>query len=191
MEIPAGYAQANFLFTGTAAPSGAQVTMGFSVPAEQPTPAEMGAALLLGWEFQEQLSSSITLSGILVKYGPAITGPSAEIVANVPGLGNATAVPPNTSALVGKVTGFGGRAGRGRFYLPGLVEGNVTESGAIEAFYLSALQAVADSTFDNWVTAGYIPALLHGANSPIPQPLPVVGLEVSGRVATQRRRLRR
>lgn len=191
MEIPAGFAQVNFLFTGPGVPTGAEVTMGFSVPLEDPTPDEMANAVLLGWSFAPVQNSSVSLTGVRVKYGPALTGPSTEIVANVPGTRNLASLPPNCAALIRKATGLGGRSGRGRFFLPGIEETQTSEGGVLSPIYRADIQAAADDTHEAWVTAGYIPTLLHSAGAPIAQPLPIVAFNVGNRVATQRRRLRR
>lgn len=64
-----------------------------------------------------------------------------SIVAPIRGLNAASSVTPNTAVLVQKRTGSGGRAGRGRVYLPWMLnEGEVNEIGAINAAYVTGIQ---------------------------------------------------
>jgi hypothetical protein len=117
----------------------------------------------------------------------------------VVGVSSQAPVPQNTACLVHKRTAVAGRQGRGRMYIPGLQESQVTETGAILSAYIPTLQADVDVYF-NGFTDEVIGAstlswyLLHslplGALVP-PPPTRITTMQVDGRVATQRRRLRR
>jgi len=106
------------------------------------------------------------------------------------GTGGTNGLPPNCAALVRKLTGAGGRRGRGRMYCPGLVEANVVSNGQMQSTYvtqwnsswLNAQTAViALPQVDNLVlfheTAPFTPTL-------------IVSLICQSFIATQRRRLR-
>lgn len=196
MIIPAGYAQANYIFSGTGLPQGAEITMGYAMADPVPTPAEMAAELLADWnlaDMDSQYTSSATLSGILVKYGPNATGPSAIQPAAVVGTMAGEGISPNVSWLVRKNTGFGGRSGRGRFYLPQPGEGIINAAGVITGAALTAMQTDLNAWHAANVSSGFVPTLLHSAASgiPITDPLPITSFTVDSTVATQRRRLRR
>jgi len=101
--------------------------------------------------------------------------------------------PSNVSVIVKKSTGFGGRAFRGRSYLPcfALDEGSVGDTGIIASTPRSDLQTAWDrfttklgttlTSFDGFV-------LLHSDVDVVPTPITSMGVEAM--VATQRRRLR-
>lgn len=192
MEIPAGFAQANFRFGGTGVPHGAEFTLGLDVDAFSGTAADAataagGAALgyLLG-----PLCTTVTLTEVLVKFGPTDTGPSGVYpAAGVGGNSNAQA-PPNVAYLVRKQTALGGRAGRGRFYLPGVDESQIGPGGVLAGALIPTLQTAIDDFAADLATSFLIPVLLHGAGSPITTPTPITGLDLDSTVATQRRRLR-
>lgn len=96
--------------------------------------------------------------------------------------------PQNVSLLVRKGTDHGGRAGRGRMFLPpfALDEGNVSVNGMLDDGFVVDTQAI---------LAGFLVAadwvLLHDTATPgSPAPYPITNLTLDTRIATQRRRLR-
>ncbi len=109
--------------------------------------------------------------------------------------------PPNVAVLVKKRTGFGGRANRGRIYLPwSISEGAVDEVGGIIAGDRTSIQN-AINVFANAVpfnTAQVIANRVYDLpwDSPARSLIavnigkPVTSMLVDTRVATQRRRLR-
>jgi hypothetical protein len=71
----------------------------------------------------------------------------------VRGLNPTNTVTPNTAVLVQKRTGTGGRTGRGRIFLPWMLnEGEVNEIGQINAAYVAGIQADLNAT--SLITAG-------------------------------------
>jgi len=194
--IPAGYAQVNYRFSGTGLPNGAEITMGYALADPAPTPAALCSDLAAIWvtsDMDSLYTSSATLSSVAAKYGPNATGPSAELGVSVAGTMAGEGIAPNVTWLIRKNTGFGGRSGRGRFFLPQIGETAVNAAGAIVGATVTAAQVDVNAWHSNCVTAGYVPTLLHSAASgiPITDPLPIVSFTVDSRVATQRRRLRR
>lgn len=196
MIIPAGFAQVNLIFGGTSLPNGAQIT--FGVEMTDPvafSPSSVANDVRTAWDacgIEAQLVNTQSMTGILVKFGPNSTGPSGLF----PGAGAGTAatvgVTPNTSILVAKQTESGGRAGRGRFYLPGIPEANVDAAGVIAGATLTAIQGAMTDFLGKLDVADVPMKLLHAeGTSVITEPLDVTSLVVSNRVATQRRRLRR
>ena len=112
-----------------------------------------------------------------------------------------SAAPPNVAALVQKKTGFGGRANRGRVYLPWSVnEGEVDEIGQLTAVARTALQTAVNSFYNTPSVGPFMVIANRTYDLPWDNPnrqltaltigKPVTSLVVDGLVATQRRRLR-
>lgn len=194
MLIPEGWAQVNMKFDGVGLPTGAQITYGIRVENFVGEPADAAQAISVNWlasNIDSVMSSSVTLRNILVKYGPNSTGPAAEISVAQPGTGSSDVETPNTAYLVRKLTLFGGRTGRGRFYLPGCPTAAVTGPGNVDGTTLGNLQTALDA-FLTSMTGDDLPlALLHAPDSPFNLPMLITELKPDVKVATQRRRLRR
>lgn len=194
MIIPADYGQLNIVFEGEAQPTGAEITFGLQPVSPVTTPIEaamLAAAEWLGSGIMSLLTEKTKVTAFRVKFGPNVTGPSAEYgVAYVGSVASPT-VPPNTAVLCTKLTAAGGRAGRGRFYLPGIQENAVAEDGTITSTFAGDIQAALETFRAGMDTGDCALVLLHGADSPITTPLSINDIAVSTKVATQRRRLRR
>lgn len=192
MPIPTGYAQANLIFGNAAAPEGAEVTLGLDISAFGGTITEAGEAVGDAFvaEILPLLTDQVQLQGVLVKYGPDATGPSTLVPYANTGSVTTAGAPPNVAFLIHKETALGGRAGRGRMYLPGVAEAKVSVSGTLEG----ATKADLDGGFDDFgtalATALLTPVLLHGVGSPVSTPTPITQFTADSKVATQRRRLR-
>lgn len=189
MIIPLGYAHVVHKFTGQQAPFGAAVTYGVELPVAadgQEVAADLDAAF--GTNFLKQMNAGITLDSTTVKFGPNSTGPQYVVSNPRPGLNSGEGEAPSVSVLVRKTTSVGGRTGRGRMYLPGVMDSQVNTNGTLPFATVSALQANADDFYAALVALELPMVLLHSAVS---SPTPVNSLEVDGRAATQRRRLRR
>lgn len=194
MNIPTGYAQANFVFSGAAVPSGAEMTLGLDVGTYGGTPTDAAESCLLEWTAASVYglqTTAIQLDRVEVKFGPTATGPSGEFVGPVVGDAASESVPPNTSMLIQKVTSFGGRAGRGRMYLPGIPEAQVDHSGTISGTWLLSADTAFEAYRQALLLLDLTPVVLHGPTSPIATPTPIDAFVPSATAATQRRRLRR
>lgn len=191
--IPVLHAQANFIFTGQSAPTGAQVTLGLNIENMPGTLDDLAFSLATLWSdnIMGQQTAQITLSEVLVKAGPNDTGPSASVAVDLDGIVSGESEVPNVSVLVQKLTGFGGRTGRGRMYIPGVNGGLFVSDGLMESSNLTAWQEAMEDFRLALNGYGTPPVLLHGPNSPVSTPMPIVGFNVSARAATQRQRLRR
>lgn len=193
MEIPVGFLQANFRFGGPGYPLGAECTMGFDHTAFVGDPQDAADFLFTTWAAtigQYQVTDCY-LTGVLVKYGPNSTGASAEATGTDPGVLADDPSPCAVSWLVKKVTLLGGRAGRGRMFIPGIGEAASLDGGVILAAAKNAMQTECDDFLTAVNGADLTPVLLHGAGSPIATPTPITSLVVDATVATQRRRQRR
>jgi hypothetical protein len=194
MRIPAGYAQVNVMFSGSGVPTGAQTTIGLTSFGVIDNPVDMGNAFLdaLGSSgVMQNFSGSIQVDGCLVKFGPNNDGPSALVIGPLAGGAANTAVAPNTALLVNKTTLLGGRRNRGRWYWPGLPEGDVDQGGNVAGGFLNAVQIDFDSFYTKLGLEDLYPSLLHSEDIGLILPALITSFVVQPKVATQRRRLRR
>lgn len=193
MEIPSGFGQVNWFFTGSNLPSGAEVTCGITTSDWTGTPTEAAEELYTHWasDIMGILLSTMALAKCVVKFGPTDTGPTGEFSGSAGGGVGSPGIQPATSLLVSKTTSFGGRAGRGRMFVPGMSEADVQEDGDVDPSFLTAAQGSFDALFDDMTASNLEPRLLHSATSPLSTPTLIDAFVVQGKVATQRRRLRR
>ena len=191
--IPLGYAQANFRYAGSALPHGAEWTLGLNLEGGGLTPVQVAEDLHGFYEaanFDTEMPSSMALQEVYVKFGPSETGASGVFTGTVTGTGS-TATAPNCSWLIHKNTASGGRAGRGRMYIPGVEEATVGVDGDLDNTAVALMQT-SSNTF--WTAIGgstFSPVVLHSEGSPITTPSVITSFTVDGACATQRRRMRR
>lgn len=140
-----------------------------------------------------QQTSSTALLSCLVKLGPGNLGASAEFSGPATGGVDVPTLPSNVAVLVRKVTASGGRANRGRMFVPGMAEGSVSNTGTIGSPTLPNWQAAFDQMQSDLEGSSGIENLrvLHDESSPVATPTVQVSYAVQALVATQRRRLRR
>lgn len=195
MEIPATYGQANFIFTGADLPTGAEITLGFDHSGSGlTTPVLAAEAIFDAWVaagMNATYANTVSLVRVDVKFGPNNVGPSGSDSGLSTGQAGGGADSPNTALLVRKNTAFGGRAGRGRFYIPGVPQSYINGDGTLLSTPRANCQTALDAFESELNTRLLPPVLLHAAGSPINSPTPITSFTVDGRVATQRRRLRR
>lgn len=194
MEIPAGYAQANFVFAGASVPTGAEVTLGLNVGTYGGTATDAAGDVNGAWDTANINTLQVItceLVRVVVKFGPTATGPTGINTNVVSGTDASPGTPANFSYLVHKVTAFGGRAGRGRMYIPGVDETQVNDAGDIDSTLTDAMTTAMGVFRDELNTADLEPVLLHGEDSPITLPSPITAFVCDGVGGTQRRRMRR
>lgn len=193
MTIPAGFAQVNFRFGGIAAPTGAEFTLGLDVTGSGDTPEDVADVLrlLIESDLMPALNGDLSFLGVLVKFGPDATGPSAFVASSDTGGSAGNGATPQVAYLIQKLTALGGRAGRGRMFLPGVVEGNVNDAGELEAGVASGFDTIWDGIGTAIALNSWTPVLLHQPGSPLVMPTPITGFRTDPRAATQRQRLRR
>jgi len=193
MLIPEGFAQINAIHTGVGAPTGAQWTLGVGLEDSLFTPETLAKAFeiwLLDANLYAQLGSDVTMTAVLVKFGPNATGPSFLEAANEPGTGG-TGSSPNVAFLTHKATSLGGRAGRGRAFLPAVPESSVNSNGLLTSGVATAVSNSLQSILDSMTADSVVPVVLHSEGSPITEPTAVTAWTCDAKAATQRRRLRR
>lgn len=191
--IPNNYAQINWQFTGLQNPHGSDVTLGVDVSSYGGTAQDAANDARDAWiaNIMPLLNLGTVLSNTHVKFGPNSTGPAADASSSTAGTGSNSAASPQVTFLVHKATLFGGHAGRGRMFIPGLQESSVNGDGTLDSGTVTALQGGVDDLLTDLGTALLIPVLLHGAGSPLSTPSTITSFTVDSVVATQRRRLRR
>ena len=194
MIIPVLHAQANIRFTGIAVPTGAEITLGLNH--ELWTQDATAAAIQVLEKFQATamravISSSVTIDSCKVKFGPNDVGQEGVTSNPLAGTASGSTSGPGISYLIRKNTGFGGRTGRGRLYLPGVTETAHLEGGMIPAATVTSVNTAFESFRSALVTLGLVPTLLHAAGSPVTLPRPITSFTCDSKTATQRRRLRR
>ena len=102
--------------------------------------------------------------------------------------GGATSL-PNAAYLVRKTTDTGGRAGRGRMYVPGIEESDINGVGVFEGGIIATATTVFGDMINDFSTNDVPLRLLH--NNPAIAPSVITGMAFQLKAATQRRRLRR
>ena len=198
-NLPVGYADVAFILSLIGDPDPMVVTMGAN-PATTPTVAQANALkAAFGNRFAARIVNTYAIESVHILYqidsALQIAVDSDTIQASM--TNNSAAIPQNTAILVRKQTGFAGRAYRGRMYIPGVPEPDVSGTGELAGASLTAWQTAATgflADFNDIMPAVLIHSCQYEENAPPcvpPVPTDVVSLQVDDFVATQRRRLRR
>jgi hypothetical protein len=187
--IPQFFSQVNVKFSGAAAPLGMECTFGLRNPSEV-APGTLATSIIAAWvaRWLPVQTGLITLASVLVKNGPNDTGAQAEVASGQPGTAAVSGVPPNVALLVNKVTAVGGRKGRGRMFVPGILEANVDAGGIISGGSISTYITACVNFLTDLTTSGRTMVLLH-ADAATP-PYDLVSLSPSTKVGTLKGRLR-
>lgn len=194
MFIPEDYAQINLKFTGDAAPTGAEVTFGADVSGTAGDPSSIAAAVSVAYQDAglDGISvGALTLSTILVKFGPNDEGPFANFPVGIDGTAANPSTLVNGALLIHKVTDLGGRHGRGRMFWPGIPDNQVDADGTVHSGYLTSVGEWLEDFRGKLIADLIIPVLLHADPEYPHPPFEVVALQPQPKMATQRRRLRR
>lgn len=197
LVIPAGYALAAYRFSLEGDSEEMIFTLGVDVGGIGDADT-LAAGLATAWhnEFgDDDMSELYTFVGVDVRYGPYPgVGPQGSAIANEVGTNALNPPPQNVALLIHKNTGLGGRQNRGRMYWPpfGLSEGDVGPTGIVSASLVTSTNTKLSSwlgDLDATGLGGVTAVLLH--SDPSDEPTEITSLTLDGRVATQRRRLRR
>ena len=186
--IPVGYAKVNIEFIGDAVNNPAQITFGVhnTAPQDVDTIADNVHDAFTSNIFPD-ISDDLTWNRTLVKLGPNSTGTFGEFFESNTGAASGISVPPQVALLVQKRTATGGRRGRGRFYMPGIPRAATNEHGELLDANRVTMQADWDGFLADMATAALALVVLHDDST---TPTPITSLQVSGTLATQRRRQR-
>lgn len=191
--IPEGFGRATLLFRYIASQRSQAITFGFG---DDPSvsPNQNATDIRSAWIttfIPAALSSLYSLYGVQVTINRGSGPMTGQNMTPSPGTGAQEVAPPNVAVLMTKETAEGGRANRGRVYLPNGYTNEVSTNGAgvIDAGFVTSTQTRWTNFIAALVTAGLPMMILHPADGP--EPTPVTGGIVQGLVATQRRRLRK
>lgn len=198
MAVYEDYFEATFLFKNVFSPRVCTTALGFLYAGVTP-PSASDAAEELYTIFSDD-DCIFETSGIIddwTKLGchVAFGTPTGDILGehNVSVTGTLTdvTITSNCALLVNKSTASGGRANRGRMYLPPLHlnEGAVDAAGNISSSPLAGIQLRLNATLAALAVADWQPVLFHQGVSPA-APTNVTALTAQSLIATQRRRMR-
>jgi len=193
--IPPGFAHVAHVTTLDSDVEEMVTTYGVSL-SDSPVPNELAEDLHTGWGnnivtplYGDTYQLVRTEVRIGQDGGEPLQGVHSAVVL---GIGSTARLPQNCAVLVQKRSALGGRANRGRMYVPGtLGESVVSDSGSITSSNLSGQQ----TAFNNFLTALQVGfgsfvtdmVILHSSAL---EPTIVTSLNVQQLISTQRRRLR-
>lgn len=190
MPIPVGFGQVSYVFSGDAAgPGGCMVTLGLDVPSGV-------APLDLASDYQDAfvqnimpaLSNDVTLTEVRLRISVAEGEVVQSLFGNFPGQDGSEASPPSVAWPVTKFSQFGGRANRGRWFLPGIPEDITEPSGAIQPAAITAFNEQLADYLEQMTSGDTGLVILH--QSELAAPTPIVALLSGSLVFTRGSRLR-
>lgn len=178
------------VFTGEGVPFGAITTLGVSTPPGGWTddPDLLPALGVLFGDFHQTVSSSaVRLLELRIKRGPSATGPT--FTQPVSRLGDSSSSPAaaNNAYLIKKeVSSVSGRFA-GRMFWPGVAEQFVDGAGNVSGSMVEAVNLACDELYQEMWELDLPSQVLSGTSDS----RPITRLRCDGRIATQRRRMRR
>jgi len=181
------FAQATWIFGGTACPRGAATTLGFTLGGGTHNDLADILQSLTEDVLEGMCSNDVTFTRLDVKRGPVETGPTVTRTLGFPGTQAAPACPPQVTTLVRKENALVTSRRHGRMNWPGVNEGMVTSGGSLDSSFRNDLQSKMDTFYDALITATFVPVVFSTLSS---DPTQISEFVVSGRVATMRRRNR-
>lgn len=200
LVIPPGFAEVALQLRHTSDPDPWYITHGVDSHTFGGDYDAVGQLVVTYWGdfITDLLSNDVTLTGVKLTIGQD-AGDNLIVFfpANVQGTSPSARLPQNCALLIDKGTLLGGRKGRGRFFVPGLLaESNVNSVGVIDGTYLAGIQDACDTVLSNF-NDGLDPleplpmVLLHNDyGSLTPNPTAITRLTAQNLISTQRRRLR-
>lgn len=203
LVIPDGYGEATCTWSVTGRSNPISVTMGYQAAGGLQTPTENAQAIYdslatpNGFCDPDRMWDVFTFTGVTVHEnvsGTIVGGASAGAVPGGMPVGANSPMVISSSFVVGKRSPFVGRHYQGRMYVPYMAFGEnaIDYLGNILASTVGVAQTAAGLLLTGMV-AGNVPMyLLHYAVAvgPAIPPTEVTSLVVSGKVGTQRRRIR-
>lgn len=196
--IPPGFAQIAFELQLTNDDEPIITTLGLDLDAVAGTQIADLAFQAFALEIMPVVSNAYTLVRATAYVGNDGPGPLVydSSLTGVTGANTGNPLPQNCAWLMRKRTDLAGRRGRGRMYIPGVMESEVSPTGVIDTTTVTGLQAAADDFYDRLTTgvdqAATPPVVLHRSEGigEEPAPTPITSFTVDSVIATQRRRLR-
>lgn len=198
--IPEGFAQITLKWALSGTTTYANTVFGVdnSLALTAPNLAAAVANKIEAWSLlSPNICNVWTVPELTCKLGPDDTGIAATQPVSFGGSNGGSPATSQVAFLLSKNGLLGGRRGHGRMYLPGVPEAAADGAGVLAGGWQAALSAAGAQLLDLLADIDSPMVLLHSppADPPegfvLPDPTVVIGLSASGRVATQRRRLRR
>lgn len=204
MAIPVGFAEISIEYRHDNDPDPWYNVFGVDTDLSTDTAQEVVDHIAGVWynAWDQALNSAIQMTNVIGRFGQDAADPLVveTLVAPVRGTNASASLPQNCALLIRKQTGLGGRAGRGRLFLPGVLqEAEVGDTGVLNTDFKTAMQTNANAVLTGLAAADPVSGatspmvLLHGPNGTTgvtPAPTLVDALVVDSVIATQRRRLR-
>lgn len=200
--IPVGFGQAVYSLTLAGDSEPMVTTLGHDLSAAGSNYEDAANDLhtLFGIYIMGRTITDYTLESVTLYVGQDGGPPAIYESTEAPIVGGATqqALPQNCAWLIRKRTGAAGRRGRGRMYIPGPHELQVSNTGVLSTLYRGDLQTEVNGWHAELLTGltggvGPLPPVVLHRSEGIgtePPPTPVTAFEVDEKIATQRRRLR-
>ncbi len=208
--IPPDFAEVSFRHQFVDGGTIAICTMGMDLRGGEPSAAADLLRVTDAWATHHiaLLSNAVTYLGTQSRVGVANGDPVVIEVAKLQAGGNVNSMlTRNTAALVKKTTARGGRRGRGRYFLPAVLqEAAVDQAGNLTVAMRNLIQTAATDLYGALKLIAGGPVLLHddqvivGYSSTTGKPVygtivpgppdPITALTADTRAATQRRRMR-
>jgi hypothetical protein len=197
--IPPDFAEVSIELRNEGDPDSWYVTWGIDITAGSSdyNMAAVKCGTVFSQAFKADLTPRTTIVGAHLRIGQADGPPLVVFQPNGDvGTSSGAHLPQNCALLVTKITPLGGRRGKGRMFLPGvLVDSAVNEVGVIQTDVLVALQSDCDVLYNGLgdeLQGGPLPmVLLHNDGlTEAPGPTVITGLQAKGTISTQRGRLR-
>ena len=174
--IPAGHALLTFVFSGPGAgPGGCVTTMGVSHVSEE-FPAVFAEEMYddFASTIVTHLSSQVQLDECRVRFGTAEGEVVLSHFASTAGSVGGDNEPPSLCWPVVKFTALGGRANRGRMFIPGLFTVATTPTGAISAGTIVSFNVELQNWIDAMELHDAFPVLFHLETGDPPTPITFV-----------------
>ena len=199
LVIPPRYAEATWILRNTGDPVAWNVTCGLYMQSGGPFDHDIAQFVYNAFRdtWLAKMPPEVSLTGVVLAVGQD-GGPPLRLEHNSTATGgeNESKLPQNCALLMRKTTARAGRRGKGRMFLPNVLnEGQVDTVGVIVPNYYAALNVVATQFFAALTAPNgeqeLKVVLLHnseGAGSTLPDV--VTAFSVDQEIATQRRRLR-
>lgn len=196
LNVPNGDAIAAFEHRLTGYDQPLVCTLGLGLDALHDHTVAGANAVQLAWadNLKTSVTDELTFVSVTIYKKEAlgyvpITSNSAAVV----GTASGDALPPNVAAMVNKITARPGRAGRGRFFLPGISEAAVSPAGVIAGATLTQFADDLDDMRAAMLGITELDDLLlfHDTTDISPAPTIIDSFAVDARVSSISKRFRR
>lgn len=199
LVIPTGFAQASVQIRHEGDPDPWYITHGVDTSAAGGDYEGVANTVVLAWtaNLLAQLPTTARTTGVQLRIGQDAGDPLTLFFPfDIAGGSSSAKLPQNCALLITKVTSRGGRTGKGRVFMPSILnESDVSNIGVIDGTIRNGLQGDATEVLTALEGLDPLPpapmVLLHNLGVPFgTTPTPVDALQVQQVIATQRRRLR-